>query len=241
MKIMEKFAQKQRELANYSGVSLAFLGDSVTQGCFETYRRAADELRTCYEQENGYHHQLARMLATLYPLVPVNLINAGICGDGSDHGLERLERDVLQYHPDLVVVSFGLNDCCNDNIPLPVYKEALQGIFSRLQQENIEAIFLTQNFMNTKISSRIPEESLRNGSALNMRKQLDGVLKQYMEQGAAVARKYGARVCDLYSVWEKLDRCGVDTTNLLANRINHPIRQMHHYMAIKLIETMLNI
>ena len=78
MKIMEKFAQKQRELANYPGVALAFLGDSVTQGCFETHRRAVDELRTRYDQEKGYHHQLARMLATLYPLVPVNLINAGI-------------------------------------------------------------------------------------------------------------------------------------------------------------------
>ena len=240
MKIAERLNAKQ-DMNSCAPVTIAFLGDSVTQGCFECFIGDSGGIETVHDYGSAFSTHIREYLNLLYPNVQINIINSGLSGGAAPGGLRRLERDVLQYHPDLVVVSFGLNDCCNDNIPLPVYAEALQGIFSRLQQENIEAIFLTQNFMNTKISSRIPEKSLREGSALNMQRQVEGILKQYMEQGAAVAKEYGARVCDLYSVWEKLAGCGVDTTNLLANRINHPIRQMHHYMAIKLIETMLNI
>jgi hypothetical protein len=40
-------------------------------------------------------------------------------------------------------------------------------------------------------------------------------------------------------VWEKLEQAGVDVTELLANKLNHPIREFHYYMAMKLIETML--
>ena len=37
MRIMEKFMQKARDNWNAAPVTLAFLGDSVTQGCFELY------------------------------------------------------------------------------------------------------------------------------------------------------------------------------------------------------------
>jgi hypothetical protein len=39
-------------------------------------------------------------------------------------------------------------------------------------------------------------------------------------------------------MWEKMISGGVDTTELLSNKINHPIREIHYYMAIKLLETM---
>ena len=32
---------------------------------------------------------------------------------------------------------------------------------------------------------------------------------------------------------------GVDVTELLSNKLNHPIREFHRYMAAKLVETML--
>lgn len=38
------------------------------------------------------------------------LINAGIPGNTSTDGLERLERNVLKYQPDIVVIFFGAND-----------------------------------------------------------------------------------------------------------------------------------
>ena len=39
MKIIEKMAKKSADHYNNEGVTIAFLGDSVTQGCFECYKK----------------------------------------------------------------------------------------------------------------------------------------------------------------------------------------------------------
>jgi len=38
------------------------------------------------------------------------LINVGQAGDTATGGLQRLERDVIAYRPDLVIISYGMND-----------------------------------------------------------------------------------------------------------------------------------
>ena len=55
------------------------------------------------------------------------------------------------------------------------------------------------------------------------------------------AKKYGVKFCDMYSAWRKMAASGVDTTDLLANYYNHPIREFHYYTAIKIIETIFEI
>ena len=54
-----------------------------------------------------------------------------------------------------------------------------------------------------------------------------------------MCERYGVEVCDLYSVWEAMAAAGVDTTELLSNKLNHPIREFHYYMAMKIVETIL--
>ena len=34
---------------------------------------------------------------------------------------------------------------------------------------------------------------------------------------------------------------GVDVTELLSNKLNHPIREFHYYTAIKLLETIFDL
>ena len=240
MNVIKKFAQKQRDIANFPSVTLAFLGDSVTQGCFETHRRAADELRTRYDQENGYHHQLARMLATLYPLVPVNIINAGICGDGAPHGLERLERDVLRHTPDLTVVCYGLNDSMKGMDGVDEYTAALDGIFQKLQAAGSEVIFMTPNMMCTYVDYRITDDLLRNAAEKCTQIQNGGVLEAYLDAAKAVCSRYGVRVCDCYAKWKCLYQNGVDVTQMLSGNINHPSEQMHRLFAVSLLETMMS-
>lgn len=240
MEIMKKLAAKQNMLP-HPPVTIAFLGDSVTQGCFECYTLENDRIETVFDYSSAYSTRLREILNLLYPNVQVNIINSGISGDRTSGGLARLERDVLRYCPDLVVVSFGLNDCCHPEITVEQYAEDLRQIFRKIGNTGAEAIFLTQNFMNTYASFRNPNEALREASREYMQYQRNGRLKQFMQAAAAVAEDCGARVCDVYAVWEKLERSGVDTTELLANKINHPIREFHYYMAIKLLEIMLEI
>lgn len=240
MKIIEKLIAKKDMYPN-PPVTIAFLGDSVTQGCFECYTLENSRIETVFDYSSAYSTRLREMLNLLYPNVQVNIINSGISGGAAPGGLARLDRDVLRYCPDLVVVSFGLNDCCNPNIPLEAYTDALRNIFTKVRNAGAEVIFLTQNYMNTYPSYRNPCDHLRQASKMHMELQNGGKLKQYMQAASAVALECGAKVCDLYSVWERLEQSGVDTTELLANKINHPIREFHYYMAIKLLETMFEI
>lgn len=51
----------------------------------------------------------AEVGARLPPPAPL-IVNSGVSGDRSPDMLARLERDVLAYHPDVVLINCGVND-----------------------------------------------------------------------------------------------------------------------------------
>jgi len=237
MNIMKKISQK----AAYNGaeaVTIAFLGDSVTQGCFELRRKQAGGIETIFDLENAYHQYLKRMFALLYPSVPVNIINAGISGGNAYGGARRLERDVIRHQPDLTVVSFGLNDSAAGMEGIGQYVGNLEEIFRGLKEAGSEVIFMTPNMMNTYVCVDLTEEEMQNIAADKMITQNEGILDAYVKAAISAAEKFDVRVCDCYAKWKRLKENGVNTTRLLANRINHPIREMHWLFAVSLLETM---
>lgn len=238
MKIIEKLNAKQ-DIYSGKPVTIAFLGDSVTQGCFECYIKEDGSIETVFDYKSAYSTRVREMLNTLYPSVQVNIINSGISGDGTSNAKNRIERDILPFSPDLVVVSFGLNDACSSKITIDGYAQNLREIFKKVSADGAEVIFLTQNAMNTKKSCHLKgDNALTQGAELTMKRQNDGTMKAFMDKARQVAKECGVKVCDLYPIWERWIDCGVDTTELLANKINHPIRKLHYYMAMKLVETM---
>lgn len=239
MDIRKRLDAKQHDLNGSPAVTIAFLGDSVTQGCFEVYRTGPDAIQTVFAPQYAYSTRLREMLAVLYPSVQINIINSGISGDNAPGGAKRLDRDVLRYCPDLAVVSYGLNDVTNGISGLNAYTDALSDIFSRLQARNIPTVFLTENMMCTYVSCHIQDPLL-----MDLAKQLaelenGGVLAAYFDAAKATAAQYGAAVCDCYAVWKALAQAGVDTTALLANHLNHPTREMVSLFACRLLETIL--
>lgn len=239
MKIMSLFAEKQANPDTAKIPTLAFLGDSVTQGCFEIYLDTQGKIQTVFDKTKVYHTRLTEILSVLYPSVPVNVINAGISGDSSGKGVARLERDVLFYRPDLTVVSFGLNDSNHGAAGIENYRRNMETIFERLTESGSEVIFMTANMMNTSISHRIKEESILRVAEKTMLHQTDGTLDAYFEAGKQAAQKYGVAICDAYAKWKRLSKNGVDVTALLSNDINHPIPEMHYLFATSLLETMM--
>ena len=232
-KIQAKLNDRQSE-----PITIAFIGDSVTQGCFECPTVNDGGIgEPVYDYKSAYSTRMREILNMLYPNVPFHIVNAGISGDNAVNGLKRLQRDIISKTPDLVIVSYGLNDSTLGLEKLGAYEESIEGIFSALKKENIDTIFLTQNFDCSKTSPFAVNKKIIELSEFLSKLQNEGVLKTYFQSAKELAKRYGVKVCDLYSVWEKMAEKGVDTTELLSNKLNHPIREFHYYMAIKLIET----
>jgi lysophospholipase L1-like esterase len=237
MKIIEKLKAKQSDLNAFSPVTIAFLGDSVTQGCFECYLKDRNGIGTVFDSKYAFSEKVKEILNILYPSVQVNVVNSGISGDNATNGLKRLERDVLKYSPDLVVVGFALNDSTWGETGLDGYAKSIQAILKRVLETGAECILLTPNMMNVTTSDHLKDELFIRLSKEFAEIQKGGMLSRYVETEIAVAKEMGVPVCDIYGQWLKLYKGGVEITELLANKLNHPIREIHYYTAIKLVET----
>lgn len=239
MNIMRLITEKANDRSGKKIPTIAFLGDSVTQGCFEIFTKNDGNIETVFDKSSAYHNYLAEILNELVPEAPVNIVNAGISGDRAPLGYERLQRDVLAFNPDLTVVCYGLNDNSWGLENINLYTDALDNIFKELKDCGSEVIFMTPNMQNTEVSPHLGNESFKNLAQCTAEREKAGVLKEYIEAGKAVAAKHNVKVCDVYSKWQKMASLGVNTTELLANKINHPTRKMNWLFAFSLLETML--
>ncbi len=76
------------------------LGSSVTIGEPLEYTKL----------EDTYPAVLEELLNASYSTNKIEVINAGVLGYTSYQGLKFLEKEVLKYRPDMVIVHFGYND-----------------------------------------------------------------------------------------------------------------------------------
>lgn len=238
MEIIKKIAAKSRDSGGQPVPAIAFLGDSVTQGCFEVYLQEGN-CQTVFDQEHAYVSYVSKILKTLFPNTPVCIINAGISGDSAAGGEERLERDVLRFRPDLTVVGFCLNDCGRGMDYIGEYGRSMRRIFRKLKENQSEVICMTPNMMNTYVNrDGLKELELIRIAEYSRQIQEEGILDAYVEEEKRAAQECGVFICDTYEKWKRLYRYGADITGLLANSINHPAREMNWLFAYSLVETM---
>ena len=221
MKIREKIHFSVGQLLAEGPITVVALGDSVTHG-------ALGEGECDYE--SVYWNRLRRKIQAICRDVPVNVINAGIGGTTALQGAERLDRQVLCHRPDLVTVCFGLNDV---NGPLEDYLRGLREIFTKCK-EVCDVIFMTPNMLNTYVAEDTPPRHLKYAEK-TARMQNDGTFDRYVAAAIDLARELDVTVCDCYAIWQEMSKTE-DTTLLLANRINHPVREMHEIFAQSLFD-----
>jgi lysophospholipase L1-like esterase len=81
----------------------------------------------------------------------VPVINMGVGGDSTRHGMARFESDILSKNPDLVIMSFCMNDQAGliasgtPNIPLETYRQNLVYFVEKLQAIDCDVVFFTPN------------------------------------------------------------------------------------------------
>lgn len=222
VRIKEKLQMNGAEFIENGPITIVAFGDSITQGC----------LQKCNDYESVYWNVLKKKLNEFRGAIPINVINAGIGGTTALQGIKRMERDVFRHCPDLIIVCFGLNDI---NRTLEEYLTSLERIFREIKQKKMDAIFLTPNMLNTYVAEDTLAEHL-NYAKVTAQYQNEGKMDTYIGAAVSLAKKMDIKVCDCYSYWKELYHQGVDTTQLLINRINHPNREMHVIFADKLYE-----
>lgn len=111
--------------------TLVTLGESTTAGGWASCR------------ERAWAHQLPRLINE-FQRVPVQLVNVGIGANvistrspayahsGKPAALERLDAHVIRHQPDLLVVSYGLNDA-RGGTPLPLFTNEMSTLIDRVR------------------------------------------------------------------------------------------------------------
>ena len=237
MRIAQRIADKSVRQFENRPVTIVFLGDSVTHGCFELYQSGPQSIETEYRASKAYHHLLKLMIENVFPACPVNIIDAGVGGDNARGGLQRLERDVISFRPDLAVICFGLNDVCGGPEKLVDYIGTMKSIFGKLRQEDIELICLTPNMIGTRLLEEDTSPLIRGILESIIKYQNNGTMDMYMSALKDLCLEENVPLCDCYSKWKKLYSYGADVTRLLANHVNHPNEEMHWLFAGALFET----
>ncbi|MCD7709068.1 MAG: SGNH/GDSL hydrolase family protein [Clostridiales bacterium] len=86
-------------------VTIALIGGSITQGTI-----SSGSIDSEVETKEDYADRFCDWWSETFPDTEFTFINAGIGGTDSYLGVHRVEEDVLQYSPDLVLVEFSVND-----------------------------------------------------------------------------------------------------------------------------------
>ena len=211
------------ELIKNGPITIAAFGDSITHGAL-----SSGEIN----YETVYWNRLKQKINGLRSYIPVNVINAGIGGTTARSSLERMDSQVLAHNPDLIIVCFGLNDI---NDTLENYISSLEEIFAKCLKSGAEVIFMTPNMLNTYVAEETAEKYIKY-AAFTAEFQTSGKMDKYMQEAVKLADKMNVPVCDCYSEWKKISQT-TDTTLLLANKINHPTKEMHKLFADMLFDT----
>ncbi len=217
MRVKDKLKLDYDGLVKYGPVNIVAFGDSVTHGAVGNGE---------INYETVYWNRLRKKLNDVRNYMPINVINAGIGGITAEGSLARMERDVFSHNPDLIIVCFGLNDV---NGSKESYISSLRKIFEKCNEREVETVFLTPNMLNTYVAEdTLPE--LREYSEKTAEMQNNGRMDDYIESAVNLAISMNMKVCHCYNHWKEMSKTE-DTTMLLANRINHPVKEMHELFA----------
>lgn len=93
-----RLAHAMKKAQNGEDVTIGVIGGSITQGSL------ASGTDTCYASK------FCMWWENKFPNSKVNFVNAGIGGTNSYLGVHRVDKQLLAYDPDAVIVEFSVND-----------------------------------------------------------------------------------------------------------------------------------
>ncbi len=132
-------------------LTVVALGDSTTAGTPQF--RSPVEVPP--EGKGDERSQYAYWIMKIHP--EWRVFNRGVNGERSDEILSRFDRDVLPFHPQVVIVLAGINDLYQ-GFPADYVKKKLAAIYERAQKRGIRIMactILPYNGMSPSIRARM--------------------------------------------------------------------------------------
>jgi lysophospholipase L1-like esterase len=166
-------ADGPEKLKLQKGERIVFLGDSITQaGAGPT----------------GFVTLIRQELASKHPELMIEVIGAGISGNKVPDLQKRLQRDVLDKKPTLVVVYIGINDVWhgeNDparGTPKDKFEAGLKEVTDRIKESGARVLLCTPSVIGEKADGT---------------NKLDPQLDEYSAITRKVAKDENVPLCDL--------------------------------------------
>lgn len=124
----------------------------------------------------------------------VEVVNSGVGGDTTRRVIERLDKDVFQYEPDILLIMFGLNDALNiyRSISVEEYENNLRTIIELASYRGIKAILMTPN--------PVTEKYIRYENGKSLKK-----LYLYVERVRKIAEDLRIPLIDIFKLFSEDD------------------------------------
>lgn len=112
-----------QKMLNGEETTVSFMGGSITVGETATQK---DEKH----HAKGYAYYTYQWLKQNYDVANKSkFVNGSICGTGSEIGVVRAQKDVLDYHPDLVFIEFAANNGTTE-----FYKQSYESLIRKCME-----------------------------------------------------------------------------------------------------------
>lgn len=165
-------------------ITIATIGGSITQGSISNGPLDKEiETRACYADI------FFAWWKETFPNAEVTVVNAGIGGTDSYLGVHRVQEDVLDYHPDVVLVEYSVNDGANND-----YKNSYDNLVRKiLKSEDAPAVMLLFMGQTTLVSAQSVHQYVGFNYELPMLSHLN-LITDFFETGRYTAEEMSGDV-----------------------------------------------
>ena len=190
----EFLKKTQAKLAEGGALQIVAYGDSITFGGEAT------------KPELIFWNRWAEDLRRRHPTARISVTNGATGGDSTTQGLARLQAKVIDEHPDLVLIGFGMNDhnVAGYGVDLPQFEQNLKLMIGRIRERTTAEIIVYSTFP--------PNPQWKFGSHR---------MAEYAAATERAARATSCAYADVFNNWQTL-AARKKPEDLLGNNINHP-------------------
>ncbi len=154
-------------------------------------------------------------VSMMYGEIGTDVINSGVGGDTTVHALNRIQKDVIDKNPDLVIINFGMNDQAvnpsngKNLTPIEKYEENYRKIIDKILATGSDIILVAvHDVCDSKYGGGAPTYNAKDSSGV-------GYVDRFNEVVKKLADEYKLGFLDINSLAEKqLDSMILDGIHL---------------------------